>query len=160
MNTQKLITAYSDFTHHLHETMQETIDSFVDAFETSKEKMQESGTLTQEEIDIISSNVKRDVTHAAKNLSAQDKDSLSEWLKFDIELIETLAWDAFLSVADKTRIELAKIEHLAETHSYQSGDITIAGTFACDSCGKEIAFKAASRLPPCPTCHHHKYVRK
>jgi RNA polymerase-binding transcription factor DksA len=159
MNTEKLITAYSEFMHHLHDTMEETLNSFTDAFETSKEKVGESGELTAEEVDHVSSQVKRDVEHAAKNLPAHDNNSLSEWLKFDIELVENLTWDAFLSVADKTRIELAKLEHEAATHKYKSGDITIAGTFACEDCGKEIAFKAASQIPSCPTCHNHTFVR-
>lgn len=159
MNTQKLITAYSEFMHHLHDTMEDTLHSFTDAFEISKEKTNESSELTSEELEHISTQVKRDVEHAAQNLPAHDNNSLSDWLKFDIELIENLTWDAFLSVADKTRIELAKLELLAETHKYQSGDITIAGTFLCDDCGKEIAFKAASRIPPCPTCHNHRFVR-
>jgi len=42
MNTPKLIAAYSQFMHHLHEAMEETLDSFTDAFETSKEKTRES----------------------------------------------------------------------------------------------------------------------
>ena len=159
MNTQKLITAYSEFMHHLHETMEDTLHSFTDAFEISKEKTNESSELTTEELDHVSAQVKRDVEHAAQNLPAHDNNSLSDWLKFDIELIENLTWDAFLSVADKTRIELAKIEFLAETHKYQSGDITIAGTFICNDCGKEIAFKATSRIPNCPTCHNHTFVR-
>ncbi|HCT98882.1 MAG TPA: hypothetical protein DF614_02040 [Methylococcaceae bacterium] len=161
MNTQKLIAAYSDFMRHLHETMEETVDSFTDAFETSKEKTRESTDLTHEELEQVSSHVKRDIEHAAKNLNANDNDSLSEWLKFDIELIENLTWDAFLSVADKTRIELAKIEHDAQIHHpYESGSITIAGTFVCNDCGKEISFKTTSRIPPCPTCHNHTFVRR
>ena len=159
MNTQKLITAYSEFMHHLHETMEGTLNSFTDAFEISKEKLNESSELTSEELEHVSNQVKRDVEHAAVSLPAHDNDSLSEWLKFDIELVENLTWDAFLSVADKTRIELAKLGQLAQTHKYQSGDITIAGTFICDDCGKEIAFKAASRIPPCPTCHNNTFVR-
>ncbi len=159
MNTQKLITAYSEFMHHLHETMEDTLNSFTDAFEISKEKINESGDLTAEELEHISTQVKRDVEHAAISLPAHDNDSLSEWLKFDIELVENLTWDAFLSVADKTRIELAKLGQLAQTHKYQSGDITIAGTFICNDCGKEIAFKTTSRIPDCPTCHNHTFVR-
>ena len=42
MNTQKLITAYSEFMHHLHETMEDTLNSFTDAFEISKEKINEA----------------------------------------------------------------------------------------------------------------------
>jgi hypothetical protein len=159
MNSQKLITAYSEFIHHLHETLDETLNSFTDAFETSKEKIGENNDLTAAELDHVSNQVKRDVEHAAQNLPAHDDDSLTEWLKFDIELVENLTWDAFLSVADKTRLELAELEQHATTHKYQSGDITIAGTFICDDCGKEIAFKTTSRIPECPACHGHTFVR-
>jgi Zinc-ribbon containing domain len=159
MNTQKLIIAYSDFMHHLHETMEETLNSFTDAFEVSKEKIAADHQLSEQEIEHVSNQVQRDVHHAAKNLPAHDNDSLTEWLKFDIELIENLTWDAFLSVADKTRLELAKLEQEAHVHKYNSGDITIAGTFECEECKKHIAFKIASRIPECPTCHNHIFVR-
>jgi hypothetical protein len=66
MNTPKLIAAYSQFMHHLHETMEETLDSFTDAFETSKEKTRESSDLTHEELEQVSGHVKRDIEHAAK----------------------------------------------------------------------------------------------
>jgi hypothetical protein len=159
MNTEKLITAYSNFMHYLHETMEDTLNSFTDAFETSKEKVGENSDLTTAELDHVSNQVKRDVEHAAQNLPAHDNDSLTEWLKFDIELVENLTWDAFLSVADKTRLELAKLDQAAHPHKYSSGDITIAGTFECDGCKKHIAFKAASRIPECPNCHNHTFVR-
>ena len=111
-------------------------------------------------MDKISGYVKRDIEHAANGLTAkEDKNSLSEWFKFDVELIENFTLDAFLSVADKTRIELAKIEQLAETHTYHSGDITVPGTFICDACGKEIAFKTASEIPECPACHAKTFIR-
>ena len=42
MNTEKLITAYSEFMHHLHETMEDTLNSFTDAFVISKEKIKPS----------------------------------------------------------------------------------------------------------------------
>lgn len=159
MNTQKLIAAYSDFMHHLHEVMDETFESFTDAFETSKTKIGTDHELTHDEIEHVSTQVKRDLHHASQNISPNNNDSLKEWLKFDIELVENLTWDAFLSVADKTRIQLAEIEQHAITHKYKSGDITIAGTFSCQDCGKEIAFKTTSRIPECPTCHNHDFVR-
>ena len=106
------------------------------------------------------SNVKRDVEHAAQNLSKNsDADSLTEWFKFDIELLENFTLDAFLSVADKTRLEIAKLEQLAITHKYESGDITAPGTFICDACGKEIAFKTTSEIPECPACHAKTFIR-
>ena len=76
-----------------------------------------------------------------------------------IELIENFALDAFLSIADKTRLELARLGQIAQKHSYQSGEITGPGTFICDVCGKEIAFKTPSEIPECPQCHAHTFVR-
>ena len=160
MNKNKLVAAYSDLMKHLHETMEDTLHSFAEALEISKEKTSKNNNLTSDELSKVSSYVKRDIEHAAHGLtSKEDKDSLSEWFKFDIELIEDFALDAFLSLADKTRLELAKLEQLAETHTYRSGDITVPGTFICDDCGKEIAFKTPSEIPTCPQCQGKTFIR-
>ena len=149
MNKNKLIAAYSDFMKHLHETMEDTLHTFAESLEISKEKTRKSSDLTEDELNKLSGYVKRDIEQAAHGLSnEEDKDSLSEWFKFDIELIENFALDAFLSVADKTRIELEKLRELAETH-----------TFICDECGKEIAFKTTSEIPECPACHATTFIR-
>ncbi|MDD5276554.1 MAG: zinc ribbon-containing protein [Methylovulum sp.] len=160
MNKNKLIAAYSQLLEHLHETMEETLHSFAEALEISKEKTSKTSDLTDEELDKVSGYVKRDIEHAAHGLSdKEDNDSLAEWFKFDVELIENFTLDAFLSVADKTRIELAKLQQLAETHTYHSGEITSPGTFICDACGKEIAFKTPSEIPVCPKCNATTFVR-
>ena len=61
MNTHKLVTAYADFMKHLHETMEDTIHSFAEALEISKEKTAQSSDLNAEELNKLSSNVKRDI---------------------------------------------------------------------------------------------------
>ncbi|MGZ8153000.1 MAG: zinc ribbon-containing protein [Methylococcaceae bacterium] len=160
MNKNKLINAYTDLMEHLYEVMDDTLHSLADALDIAKEKISKSSELTTEELDKVSGFVKRDIEHAAQNLSEkEDKDSLSEWFKFDIELIENFTLDAFLSLADKTRVELAKLQQLATRHTYHSGDITSPGTFICDACGKEIAFKTPSEIPECPACHAKTFVR-
>jgi len=160
MQKNKLITAYNELMKQLHETMDETLHSLADALEISKEKTGKTSDLSKDEMDKVSAYVKRDIEQAAHGLSDKaDNDSLTEWLKFDIELIENFALDAFLSVADKTRLELAKLERLAEQNTYHSGDITVPGTFVCDDCGKEIAFKSVSEIPECPQCHGKTFVR-
>ena len=154
MNKNKLIKAYSELMQHLHETMEDTLHTFADALEISKEKTGKTNELTDAEMDQVSGYVQRDIEHAAQDLPHQpDNDSLSEWFKFDVEL------DAFLSLADKTRIELEKIRQLAIKHTYHSGDITSPGTFICDACGKEIAFKTPSEIPECPKCHATTFIR-
>jgi DNA-directed RNA polymerase subunit RPC12/RpoP/site-specific recombinase XerD len=160
MNKNKLIAAYSEFMTHLHETMEDTLHSFAEALEISKEKISKSSDMSKADINKVSSYVQRDVEHAAHHLSGEnDSESLSEWFKFDVELIENFTLEAFLSVADKTRIELAKLEQLAQKHSYQSGEITGPGSFICDKCGKEIAFKTPSEIPECPACNGKVFVR-
>ena len=160
MNKNKFIAAYNEFMKHLHETMDETIHSLADALEISKEKTRKSTDLTKDEIDQVSGYVKRDIEHAAHGLSeTKDTESLSEWFKFDIELVENFALDAFLSLADKTRLELAKLGQLAELNTYHTGDITGPGTFVCDQCDKQIAFKSTSEIPECPACHGKTFVR-
>jgi len=160
MNKNKLIDAYLDLMGHLYETMHDTLHSFADALHIAKNKTGEAKDLSEEELGKVSGFVQRDIEHAAHSLPAQtDKESLSEWFKFDIELLENFALDAFLSLADKTRVELAKLEQLATKHSYQSGEITGPGTFICDACGKEIAFKETSEIPVCPSCQGQIFVR-
>ncbi|MCX7098227.1 MAG: zinc ribbon-containing protein [Methylococcales bacterium] len=160
MNKNKLIAAYADFMGHLHETMEDTLHSFAEALEISKEKTSKTSDLSADELNKLTGFIKRDIEQAAHGLSSEeDSGSLSEWFKFDIELIENFALDAFLSVADKTRIELAKLKQLAETHTYHSGDITVPGTFICDACGKEIAFKTPSEIPECPACNAKVFIR-
>lgn len=160
MNKNKLITAYGELLQHLHETMQETLHSFAEALEISKKKISKTSDLTEEELNEVSGYVKRDIEQAAHGLTEKaDKNSLAEWFKFDIELIENFTLDAFLSVADKTRIELAKLQQLATKHTYHSGEITSPGSFLCDACGKEIDFKTPSEIPVCPKCHATTFVR-
>lgn len=160
MNKNKFIDAFNDIFKHLYETMDDTLHSVAEALEISKEKTGKTSDLTKDELNQVSNYVKRDLESAAQGLSEkEDNASLSAWFKFDIELIENFTLDAFLSVADKTRIELAKLGELAKKHSYQSGEITIPGTFICDNCGKEIAFKTPSEIPECPVCHTKTFIR-
>ncbi|MDO9104368.1 MAG: zinc ribbon-containing protein [Methylovulum sp.] len=166
MNKNKLINAYSDLMAHIYEAMDDTLHSFADALDIAKEKTSKISELSNDELDRVSGFVKRDIEQAAHGLSEKADlsekdyhDSLAEWFKFDIELIENFTLDAFLSIADKTRIELAKLEQLAQTHTYHKGDITSPGTFICDACGKEIAFKTPSEIPECPACHADTFIR-
>jgi hypothetical protein len=160
MNKNKFVTAYTDLMEHLYLTMDSTLHSLSDALDIAKDKLGKAGSLTLEEINVISDALKRDIESAAHGLPEhQDKNTLSEWFKFDVDLIENFTLDAFLSLADKTRIELAKLGELGKTHTYQSGDVTSPGTFICDDCGKEIAFKTPSQIPECPSCHGKTFIR-
>jgi rubrerythrin len=160
MAKNKFVEAYKDLMEQLYLTMDNTLHSLADAWDIAKDKINKAGELTQEEVNIISDALKRDIESAAHGLPGhKDTSSLSEWFKFDIDLIENFALDAFLSLADKTRIELAKLGEQAKHHQYQSGEVTLPGTFTCDQCGKEIAFKQPSQIPECPACDGKIFTR-
>ena len=156
MSDKKSTDAYNDLMGHIYEIMDDTIHTIADVMDSAKEKTSELGGLTQEEINHVADALMRDVEQAASH----DEDSLSEWFKFDVELLENFALESFTCLADKTRLELAKIENQAKKyHSYQSGDITGPGTFNCDKCDKQIAFKSTSKIPHCPACQSNKFTR-
>lgn len=160
MIKENFIQAYNNFMQHLHETMGNADYSMAEAVEIAKEKTSSTSDLTAEEMNQVSNYVKRDLDHAAENLDENSEDSFSEWLKIDIDLIEDFALDAFMDLADKTRVELAIIEQQAKNyHPYHSGEITGPGTFVCEECGKEIAFKSTSQIPECPSCNAKTFVR-
>ena len=165
MSENKFIEAYNNLMKHLYEAMDNTLHSVADALEIAKEKTSEFGghaqEFTQEELDRIAHYVMRDIEHAATSPKpVKDNNSLSEWLKFDIELLENFALNRFMDIADKTRIELAKIATQAKKyHLYKSGEIAGPGTFVCDDCDKQIAFKSTSVIPDCPECGGKNFKR-
>jgi len=161
MSENKLIKAYNDFMEYSYEAMDDSLHSIADVLDAGKEKLSELGGLSQEEINHISEAVKRDLHHAANTLPDNSSDSLTEWLKFDIELLENFALDSFLSVADKTRVELNQLAERAEqySHKYKAGDITAPGSFRCEQCGKIISFKEAGVIPECPECGADTFIR-
>lgn len=156
MGDNKFIQAYNAILEHLSSAGK----SLAHGLESAKEKVSEIGGLTQEEIHKVADYVQRDLTDAAHNLNGSGNDSLSEWLKFDVELLENFALDAFLNAADKTKVELAKLEQYARTtETYHSGEVTGPGTLTCDKCNEEITFKSTSVIPACPKCGATTFIR-
>jgi rubrerythrin len=156
MGENKFIQAYNAILEHLSSAGK----SVAHGLDSAKEKTSELGGLTQEEAHKVADYVKRDLEDAAHSLNGTGNDSLSEWLKFDVELIENFAVDAFMSLADKTRVELAKLDQYARsTESYHSGEITSPGTLTCEQCNAEITFKSTSVIPQCPKCGAATFIR-
>lgn len=159
MSDKKFVEAYDELMEHLYEIMDDTLHSVADALDIAKTKTIKG--LSQDDIDRVANFLMRDIEHAANSEPAENAtNSLADWFKFDVELIENFALDAFISIADKTRLELAKIEYQAKKyHPYNSADITGPGTFICDHCGKQIAFKSTSQIPECPQCQGKTFSR-
>lgn len=131
-----------------------------EALDAAIEKAEELGELTREEAEKVASYLKRDIEDAANFMSGPETQEFAAWLKFDIERIENKLAEMFLSVADQTAVDLAKLANQAQfPNTYHTGEITGIGTLSCGQCGKLIHFHKTGHIPPCPTCQNTVFAR-
>ncbi len=157
-----LINAYNQ--------MMQTIRTAFDASESVEMSLQKAldmakqqaihlGEITVEEAHEVSEFVKRDINDAAEYMLETSSD-LGDWLMLDIEVLERKVIDMFLSVADRTRIELEALkQHNREVSLYYSGEITGPGTLKCTQCGKCIPFLTTSHIEVCKVCGNNSFQR-
>ncbi len=160
---ERMVAAYESMLQRVDEMLkvvgERTVPTLKSAFDHAREKAVELDELTSEEAEKIADYVKRDL-HDAANFMADNADGFRDWLRFDLELIESRALEMFISVADKTRLELARLaERAREGVLYHTGEITGPGTLVCSGCGKTLNFHKAGHIPPCPQCRGTRYKR-
>ena len=160
---ERLVQAY----HRMMDRVQASIDeaeehaipTLEQNLERAKERAIELGELTREEAERVAAYLKRDMDDAAHYLE-ESGNEFSAWLKFDIAQVERRLFEKMLTVADRTRIEMAEFEaRMHEAQTYHTGEITGPGVLRCESCGEELHFSAPGHIPPCPKCHETTYVR-
>jgi len=161
---EKLVHAYNVMMARvktaIEETEKGTIPAVSELVAKAQKKAVELEELSGEEAIKIGDYLKRDLDAAADYLASEETQELIDWLKFDIELIEERMLEAFLSVADQTKVELLALEErAAHADEYHTGEITGPGTLVCAACDKHIHFHQTGHIPPCPKCHATVYKR-
>ena len=160
----KLVDAYNRMMTRIREAIEtadaQAVPSLQKAIDLARQQAVHLGEITQEEAEAIGNYIKRDVNDAAEYLM-ESSHEFSEWLMLDIDIIEQKILELFLSVADKTRIELEQLSHphCDIINEYHSGEITGPGTLLCVNCDQRVQFQTTHRIPPCPRCHHTVYKR-
>lgn len=157
---QKLIAAYDKMMERIHHLLDDsTITSLQASLDKAKQQAIELKELTADEAEKLASYLQRDIQDMSHHLSESGQE-LSTWVSFDLQLIEDRILDIFSRVADKTRMELAKLATQARfMQEYHTGEITGIGTLQCDACQTQLHFKKTSRIPPCPKCHKTQFSR-
>ena len=136
-----------------------TQDGVFDAIEQSAEKASNLVELSREEVDKVADYLRRDLHDAATFMSESGK-QLSDWLHFDLELVEKEMMNRFAKAADRTKLELDQLNYdLEAALHYKTGQITGIGTLECEACGHTLHYHKTGRIPPCPTCHKTAFVR-
>ena len=160
----RLVQAYNNMMHVIRDVFDaadtDTSDlSLQNALYKARDRVVELGELTAEEASDISEFIKRDINDAAEYLMETSAD-FSDWLMLDIEVVERKIIDLFLSVADKTRIELEQLQQINKAHSrYHTGEVTGPGTLECTNCNNHIAYATTGIIYHCPDCGNGEFKR-
>lgn len=159
--------------HHLIDAYNQMMQSIRDAFDESdpvdmtlqkalnmaRQQVVHLGEVSIEEAHEISEFVKRDINDAAEYMLETSSD-LGDWLMLDIEVLERKIVDLFLSVADRTRIELEALKlQNREIRLYYSGEITGPGMLKCTHCGKCTPFLTTAHIEDCKRCGKSTFQR-
>lgn len=158
----RLIKTYNQMMAAIRETFENTDTSdqtLQKALSEAKEQAIHLGEVTAEEAHEISEYIKRDINDAAEYMMETSAE-FSDWLMLDIEIIERNIIDLFLSVADRTRVELEQFKNPPhDPNEYHSGEITGPGTLVCTQCGHNVPFITTGEIEPCPECKNTTFRR-
>lgn len=161
--TNQRVKAYTKMIDHVDKVCKqkddESLTTIDQAIDQIQQQMVDQKELTVAEAEEIAFYLRRDL-HDMASFVEQDEKDLSDWLSFDWRLAEDRTWEMFLSVADKTRVELAtfnaKIE--GEGH-YTASEITGIGSLECIGCGHVLHFYKPTEIPKCPNCSDASFMR-
>ena len=163
-HNEQLVHAYNRMMQRVKETLGKAEKAaeprLRQAIAAAEEKAVEMGELTREEAVRIGEYLRRDLQDAGNYLASDEAQELRDWLRFDLEMIETKLLEMFLSVADQAKLDMLDFEEdLAEATEYRTGEITGPGTLTCMDCGEVLYFHEPGHIPPCPKCRGTYYVR-
>ena len=163
MNTnEKLEQAYEKMVERVHNLWDsgEGQHSLKQAILHARDKAEELQEITREDANKVADYVSRDL-HEMGSYLHETGEELRDWFRFDVGLIGDRILEKLISVADKTRLELAALqEHNREASQWHTGEITGPGTLICRQCGEQLHFKKTGHIPPCPKCHKTEFKRE
>ncbi len=160
---QRLVHGYEKMlervTQAIREAKEGALPNLQHALEAARDRAVELGELSREEAEKVLAYVRRDLADAASTLKEEESD-LSQWLRFDVELLEERMAEALQLLADPTEVTLAQLALQAEAAGWHTGEITGPGVLVCDNCGEELHFHGPGHIPPCPRCHGTSFHRQ
>jgi len=149
-------TIYEDSVTAFRNSEKKTSETLHIVIDEAGELISEAEELTREQIIEVSGYVKRDIDDLAIFLSKTGKE-LSDWLGFELGLLETKVIEQLFEAVDPSTLSLLKLKEQREI--FHTGQISGPGILTCDACGEQLHYYKAGRIPPCPKCHKTEYHR-
>ena len=161
---ERLEQAYDRMMERIHAVIEraekESMPILHEVIENAREKAVELGELTREESVRIGDYLRRDLEDLGKLIADTSKE-LSDWFQFDLEQVETHLIEKFITVADKTRVELTMLTQQAlSITEYRAGEVCGPGTLICSECNHLLHFKTTVHIAACPKCDGVIFVRE
>jgi len=164
-NETSMIEAYNQMMSRVKDSIDTAeataVPTLQKAIDQARKEAIHLGEVTIEEAEEIGNYIKRDINDAAEYLM-ETSHEFSEWLMLDIDIIEQKVLELFLSVADKTRIELEQLSRPSCTgtkNQYYTGEVTGPGSLICVNCEQMIQFNTTGTIPDCSRCHGKVFER-
>ncbi len=141
-----------------------------DALRKASDELTSFGDYTKEQVDRVSSYIKRDVLHATdkdnttaagtQDPQGESSASFSRSVRdaIDPKRVAVGAQSFFSRVVTSTATTLSEWGQKMESHlQFRTGDVTSPGTLTCKNCGENIKVKQTMQIPPCPQCGHDAF---
>ena len=120
------------------------------AMEVAREQMATAGEFTAEQGELFKVYLRRDLDHTItdmRKLGVTAKENFNP-ARLGAGALSSLA--KLLHATGSTLMTLSEKTEAALL--YKTGEVTMAGTLTCTSCGKQMHLKKTSVVPPCSGC--------
>lgn len=130
------------------------IDALIDE---AKEKIRQSGELTEEELDSLTQAVRRDLQEFARSYE-ESRDKLED--SVFMRVIKESLWQELADITDQTQLEWGEMYQDLKHHGvYCSGEVVGLGNMVCERCHYQMAVYTPEVLPLCPKCGYNRFQR-
>lgn len=152
-------TLYDRFTEKSREIFEsgqeKSHDAWEKAMELAREQMAAAGEFSSEQGDTFKRYLRRDLEHTISDINLLGKEAKKTLhpARLGAGALSSLA--KLLHATGGALTALSKKTEAALT--YKTGEITMASTLKCASCGHEIHLTKTSVVPPCPECKGTKF---
>ncbi|PLX79970.1 MAG: hypothetical protein C0616_09545 [Desulfuromonas sp.] len=147
-NEQQEVGLYERLAQRTAELIEESKKNVDDALKKASEELNKAGNYSSEQMDKVTSYVRRDLVENANKARDAVKSSV------DPQRMAAGVQSVFSRILTSTADALSEFAHKTEKAlEFKTGEVTSPGTLTCKDCGAEMHLKSTARIPPCPKCH-------